>query len=312
MNELEVISLKRIMLTILISSMLFVNCLPSITYSKELKNVINKGPKIAFIDYSVNNKAKTSTTIKFLKNIVSNNVSQTNLSTKEYNWYFQPRSDNTPPDGPKETKQFISKYGCYYLGDTSKKILYLTFDEGYEAGYTAPILDVLKKHNIKAAFFVVKPYITSNPELIKRMVSDGHLVCNHSNHHPSMASIKDEEKFKKELSDVEEAFENITQKKMAMYFRPPMGKYSELSLQYTKNYGYKTIFWSFAYMDWIKEKQPSHEVAKKRILQRTHNGGIMLLHAVSKTNAEILDDLITEWESQGYVLKSLDELPTKQ
>jgi len=309
MNELEVISLKRKMLSILISSMLFINCFPSITYSKDTTNISNKN---GFIEYHNNDKTKMFTITKFYKNVFSNNKTQTNLSTKEYNWYFQPRSDNTPPNGPKETSQFISKYGCYYLGDTSKKILYLTFDEGYEAGYTAPILDVLKKHNIKAAFFVVKPYITSNPELIKRMVSDGHLVCNHSNHHPSMASIKDEEKFKKELSDVEEAFENITQKKMAMYFRPPMGKYSELSLQYTKNYGYKTIFWSFAYMDWIKEKQPSHEVAKKRILQRTHNGGIMLLHAVSKTNAEILDDLITEWESQGYVLKSLDELPTKQ
>lgn len=134
-------------------------------------------------------------------------------------------------------------------------------------------------------------------------------MCNHSNHHPSMASIKDEEKFNKELSDVEEAYESITHKKMSKYFRPPMGKYSELSLHYTKNYGYKTIFWSFAYMDWITNKQPSHESAKKRIMQRTHNGGIMLLHAVSKTNAEILDDVITEWEKQGYVLKSLDELP---
>lgn len=297
--------MKRKMFSIVISSMLFVSYFSSNVYSSELRNISIKDTKTQYLETT-----KTDI-IRFFKNVFVTNESQNGLSTKEYNWYFQPRNDNIPPQGPKETSQLISKYSCYYLGDTSKKVLYLTFDEGYEAGYTVPILDVLKKHNVKAAFFVVKPYITSSPELIKRMVAEGHLVCNHSNHHPSMASIIDEEKFKKELSDVEDAFEIITQKKISKYFRPPMGKYSELSLQYTQNYGYKTIFWSFAYMDWIKNKQPSHEEAKNRIMQRTHNGGIMLLHAVSKTNAEILDDVITEWERQGYELKSLDELPTK-
>jgi peptidoglycan-N-acetylmuramic acid deacetylase len=279
-----VINVKSKILSIIITSLLTVSCLSSTVYSKELR-----------CTSIMDSKSETLT----------------ELSTKEYNWYFQPRNDNSPPEGPKETSKIISSFECFYLGDTSKKVLYLTFDEGYEAGYTAPILDVLKKHNVKAAFFVVKPYITSNPELIKRMVDEGHLVCNHSSHHPSMASIVDAEKFNSELSDVELAYENITGKKMAKYFRPPMGKYSELSLQYTQNYGYKTIFWSFAYMDWLTNKQPSHESAKKRIMQRTHNGGIMLLHAVSKTNAEILDDVITQWESQGYQLKTLDELPTK-
>lgn len=140
------------------------------------------------------------------------------------------------------------------------------------------------------------------------MVAEGHLVCNHSNHHPSMASIADQDKFNKELSDVEEAFEALTNKKMPKYFRPPMGKYSERSLQYTQAYGYKTIFWSFAYADWDTKNQPSLEFAKKRILDRTHNGAIILLHAVSKTNAEILDSVITEWKKQGYELKTLDEL----
>ncbi|WP_258280692.1 delta-lactam-biosynthetic de-N-acetylase [Clostridium sp. CM027] len=296
------------MLSIIVSSMFFVNSFSSVAYSKDLGNISIKDSNNGYYN---NQGSKTPTIVNFFKSVFSITTPSTGLSTKEYNWYFQPRNDNNPPEGPKETKGFISKYGCYHLGDTSKKILYLTFDEGYEAGYTAPILNVLKKHNVKAAFFVVKPYITSNPELIKRMVDEGHLVCNHSNHHPSMASIKDEDKFNKELSDVEEAFENITHKKMSKYFRPPMGKYSELSLQYTQNYGYKTIFWSFAYMDWLTDNQPSHEAAKKRIMQRTHNGGIMLLHAVSKTNAEILDDVITEWESKGYELKSLDELPAK-
>lgn len=294
------------MISIIISSTIVINSFTGFCYSKELPYISNENLKI---EYNNTNNTKTPDIVTFLKSVFSNKETPNNLSTKEYSWYFQPRNDNTPPDGPKENIKIMSTYDCYHLGDTSKKVLYLTFDEGYEAGYTAPILDVLKKHNVKAAFFVVKPYITSSPDLIKRMVNEGHLVCNHSNHHPSMASIKDEEKFNKELSDVEEAYESITHKKMSKYFRPPMGKYSELSLHYTKNYGYKTIFWSFAYMDWITNKQPSHESAKKRIMQRTHNGGIMLLHAVSKTNAEILDDVITEWEKQGYVLKSLDELP---
>jgi len=301
---------KGKILSVIISWALFVSCFSTISYSKGLKKVSLKDSKNQYIEYYNDKSTKTPPTINFFKNVFSNNETHNRLNTKEYSWYFQPRNDNTPPSGPKETGQLMSKYDCYHLGDTSKKVLYLTFDEGYEAGYTAQILDVLKKHNAKAAFFVVKPYITSSPDLIKRMVSEGHLVCNHSNHHPSMASIQDEEKFNKELSDVEEAFENVTHKKIAKYFRPPMGKYSELSLNYTKNYGYKTIFWSFAYMDWITNNQPSHEVAMKKIMQRTHNGGIMLLHAVSKTNAEILDDVITQWESQGYVLKSLDDLPS--
>ena len=304
-------SVKIKILSVIISSMLSVTFFSNNVYSQELiSSRVNDSKKECTQCYASNN-SKTHFIINFFKNVFSNNETASGLSTKEYNWYFQPRKDNTPPDGAKETRELISKYQCYHLGDTSKKILYLTFDEGYEAGYTAPILDVLKKHNVKAAFFVVKPYITSNPELIKRMADEGHLVCNHSARHPSMATITDEINFNKELSDVEEAFESITGKKISKYFRPPMGKYSELSLQYTQKYGYKTIFWSFAYMDWIPNKQPSHETAKKRILQRTHNGGIMLLHAVSRTNAEILDDIITEWKAQGYELKTLDELPNK-
>lgn len=230
------------------------------------------------------------------------------LSTKEYNWYPKYVKDGVTPLAPPETSSFLSKYNCCFLGDTSKKIIYLTFDEGYENGYTAKILDILKKHNVKAAFFVVKPYIKSNPDLIKRMEAEGHLVCNHSANHPSMASIMDETKFDKELSDVEEAYKNVTGKDMPKYFRPPMGKYSELSLYYVQKYGYKTVFWSFAYADWDPKKQMSSESAKKKILDRTHNGAIMLLHAVSKTNTEILDDVLTEWERQGYEIKSLDSL----
>jgi peptidoglycan-N-acetylmuramic acid deacetylase len=230
------------------------------------------------------------------------------LSTSEKGWFYQPRNDGIPPEEPQAILDLLNKYSAYYVGDTSKKVLYLTFDEGYENGYTPQILDVLKRHNIKAAFFVVKPYITGNKEIIKRMVEEGHLVCNHSTNHPSMASIYDKNKFIKEFTGVEDAYREVTGKEMSKLFRPPMGKYSELSLHYTADCGYKTIFWSFAYDDWNIRKQPSHEYAKKKILQRTHNGAIILLHAVSKTNAEILEEVITEWKSQGYEFKNLDEL----
>jgi peptidoglycan-N-acetylmuramic acid deacetylase len=230
------------------------------------------------------------------------------LSTSEKGWFYQPRNDGIPPEEPQAILDLLNKYSAYYVGDTSKKVLYLTFDEGYENGYTPQILDVLKRQNIKAAFFVVKPYITGNKEIIKRMVEEGHLVCNHSTNHPSMASIYDKNKFIKEFTGVEDAYREVTGKEMSKFFRPPMGKYSELSLHYTADCGYKTIFWSFAYDDWNIKKQPSHEYAKKKILQRTHNGAIILLHAVSKTNAEILEEVITEWKSQGYEFKNLDEL----
>lgn len=237
----------------------------------------------------------------------SNNVS---MDTKERDWFFVPKKDGTPSGAPGDVLNIINKNSAYYLGDTSEKVIYLTFDEGYENGYTGKILDILKTNDVKAAFFVVVPYINSNKDLVKRMVDEGHLVCNHSNHHPSMAQValKGKDAFDKELIDTEKAFEDLTGKKMPKYFRPPMGKYSELSLQYTKELGYKTIFWSFAYNDWDPNKQPSQEYAKKLINERTHNGGIFLLHAVSKTNTEILDSVIKDLKSKGYRFASLDEL----
>ncbi len=279
----------KLLTSFIIFTTLSLNSLP--------KNIINENTNYSPLSYSsyLNSKYKK--------------VEGENLSTKEFNWYFNPRNDGLPPEGPKETKSFIDKYDAYYLGDTSKKVIYLTFDEGYENGYTEKILDVLKKNDVKAAFFVVKPYIKSNPEIIKRMVNEGHLVCNHSANHPSMAAIKDQSKFNKEFTDVEEVFEEIIGTKIAKFFRPPMGKYSELSLYYTQKLGYKTVFWSFAYHDWEPTRQPDPEKAKKTIMNRSHNGGIILLHAVSKTNADILDDLIKEWKEKGYEIKTLNDLP---
>ncbi|MFU7514833.1 delta-lactam-biosynthetic de-N-acetylase [Clostridium sp. HCS.1] len=227
----------------------------------------------------------------------------------ELNWYFVKRGDAKTPEQPKESQSFLSEYDGYYVGDTTSKVLYLTFDEGYENGNTPRILDTLKEENVPAAFFVVKPYIKQEPDIVKRMVEEGHLVCNHTSHHPSMASIKDSEKFKLEFSEVEDEYKALIGEDMPKFFRPPMGKYSKNSLKQTKDLGYKTIFWSFAYKDWLVDNQPEEKAAIKKIVSGAHPGSIMLLHAVSNTNAKILKDVIQELKSQGYEFKSLNELP---
>ncbi|GAB6170368.1 hypothetical protein JCM1393_28280 [Clostridium carnis] len=227
----------------------------------------------------------------------------------ELNWYFVNREKGKTPECPKESSDFFNELGAYYVGDTNSKVLYLTFDEGYENGNTPKILDVLKEENVPAAFFVVKPYIKDYPDIVKRMVEEGHLVCNHTSHHPSMASITNTEKFNKEFTDVEDEFKTLTGTDMPKFFRPPMGKYSKNSLKKTQALGYKTIFWSFAYKDWLVDKQPSQEAATKKIVEGAHPGSIMLLHAVSDTNTKILKTVIQELKSQGYEFKSLNELP---
>ena len=227
----------------------------------------------------------------------------------ELNWYFVNRYDGNLPEGPKESVASLKDFDAYYLGDTNKKVIYLTFDEGYENGYTEKILDILKECNVPAAFFVVKPYIVENPELIKRMYDEGHLVCNHSWHHPSMPSLQDADKFKAEFTEVENAYKEIINEDMPHFFRPPMGKYSFNSLEKTKELGYKTIFWSFAYKDWLTDQQPSCDYAIEKITTGVHPGCIMLLHAVSETNTKVLKTVIEDIKADGYKFKSLSELP---
>ncbi|MGL4772542.1 MAG: delta-lactam-biosynthetic de-N-acetylase [Clostridium sp.] len=227
---------------------------------------------------------------------------------KEINWYYVYRKDGGYCEVPKESKEFLESLGGYYVGDTSKKVLYLTFDEGYEKGYTPTILDTLKKCDVKAAFFVVKPYIDTQPEIIKRMVDEGHLVCSHSSHHLSMASIKDPEKFKNEFTEVEEAFTRVTGKEMPKYFRPPMGKYSKFSLEQTNALGYKTVFWSFAYKDWLIDNQPGQKEGINKIKSKIFPGCIMLLHAVSNTNAKILEQVLTDLKNDGWEFRTLEDL----
>lgn len=231
------------------------------------------------------------------------------IDNKEYDFGLSPSRNHMPPEIPKSMKEMFKKYDAYYLGDTTKKEIYLTFDEGYENGYTAQILDILKKKNVKAAFFVTRPYINQNKDLVKRMVEEGHIVGNHSSTHPSMPSkATDFNKFKKEFEDTELAFKEVTGQEMPKFFRPPMGKFSERSLYYTQKLGYKTIFWSFAHKDWLVNEQPPVEVTIERVMNRYHNGEIILLHAVSKSNTEALENIIDKLQELGYEFKPLTEL----
>lgn len=229
----------------------------------------------------------------------------------ELNWYYVGKGKDQVAEGPKESVSFLKENSAYYLGDTSKKVLYLTFDEGYENGNTGKILDILKECQVPAAFFVVKPYIATQPELIKRMVDEGHVVGNHTVHHPSIAQIRDKEKFEAEFTGVENAFKELTGQDMPKFFRPPMGKYSKKSLAMTKDLGYKTIFWSFAYKDWLVNNQPSESYAVEKICKGAHPGSIMLLHAVSNTNTKVLSSVIKTLQKEGYEFKSLNDLPTE-
>ena len=189
---------------------------------------------------------------------------------------------------------------------------YLTFDCGYENGNTAPILDALKKHKAPAAFFVVGNFISTSPDLVKRMHEEGHIIGNHTYHHPDMSQISTKEAFAKELGDVEDLYQEITGETMTKYYRPPQGKYSIDNLQMAKDMGYHTFFWSLAYVDWYQDDQPSHEEAFDKLLGRIHPGAVVLLHSTSSTNAEILDELLGKWEDMGYTFHSLDELTKKE
>lgn len=222
-------------------------------------------------------------------------------------WGLSFRTEGAAPMGTAGSAQ-LQKYDAVYLGDTTKKVIYLTFDAGYENGCTEKILDALKKHNAPAAFFLVGNYLEQNSDLVRRMVDEGHIVGNHTMHHPDMSKISDPDAFKKELQDLEALYRQITGKEMPRYYRPPQGIYSEENLRMAKELGYKTVFWSLAYVDWNNDSQPTAEQAYAKLLPRIHNGAVVLLHSTSKTNAAILDELLTKWEGMGYSFASIDQL----
>lgn len=223
------------------------------------------------------------------------------------NWGLGFGEQGQKPAGNATADQ-LKKYNAYFCGEGEEKVIYLTFDCGYENGNTEPILDALKKHNAPATFFVVGHFLESAPEIVRRMVEEGHTVGNHTYHHPDMSKISDMPSFKKEMDDVAALYREITGGELAMYYRPPQGKYSTANLQMAAELGYSTFFWSLAYVDWNQDSQPSHEEAFEKLTGRIHPGAIVLLHSTSKTNGEIMDELLTKWEEMGYSFRPLSDL----
>lgn len=236
-----------------------------------------------------------------------NRTATADMQPAAENWGLSFQEEGKPPVA-NTTMDELAPYDAYYAQDTEKKVIYLTFDCGYENGNTPAILDALKKHSVPATFFVVGNFLETSPDLVKRMISEGHTVGNHTFHHPDMSSISDRDAFSKELNDLAELFKEITGQTMINYYRPPQGKYSTENLQMAKDLGYKTFFWSLAYVDWYEDKQPTREEAFDKLLTRIHPGAIVLLHNTSRTNGEILDELLTRWEEMGYRFAPLSEL----
>ena len=229
------------------------------------------------------------------------------LLSESTSWGLSFQKEGERPVG-NATINDLGKYHAYYAEDTNEKKIYLTFDAGYENGNTPRILDALKKHQAPATFFVVGNFISDNPDLIRRMVSEGHTVGNHTMTHPDMSGISSKDDFQKQLDGVEKLYESVTGEQMTKFYRPPQGIYSTSNLAMAQELGYSTFFWSLAYVDWIQNQQPSREEAFQKLLGRIHPGAIVLLHNTSSTNGLILDDLLTKWEEMGYRFCSLKEL----
>ena len=229
-----------------------------------------------------------------------------------FNWYCKRNKDHKQPIADT-SMQWIEKYDGYYIDhrhgdDCSDKVVYLTFDAGYENGNIEKILDVMQEHRVCGAFFVLSHLITSQPNLVLRMAEEGHIVANHTANHKNMTQVTDLAEFQQELEELSRIYQKTTGKELAKYYRPPEGKFDERSLRFAKELGYKTVFWSLAYADWDNAKQPSTQKAMDLLLKNMHNGAVILLHPTSSTNAAILGDLIERLKQDGYRFGTLDEL----
>lgn len=229
------------------------------------------------------------------------------LSSQSSSWGLSFQEEGRRPVG-NATVEELAVYNAYYARDTDEKIIYLTFDCGYENGNMPAILEALKKHSVSATFFVVGNFISDNPELLLQMTEAGHTIGNHTLTHPDMSQISTLESFQAQLEGVEELYQELTGSPMEKFYRPPQGIYSTENLSMAKELGYHTFFWSLAYVDWYQENQPTREEAMEKLLGRIHPGAIVLLHSTSSTNAEILDDLLTSWEEMGYTFGTLEQL----
>ena len=228
-----------------------------------------------------------------------------NLSNKKIGWGIKRNDNHEQPDVGTTNKEILDKYQGMYMGNADSKYIYLTFDLGYEAGYTEKILEVLKQNDVKATFFITAHYVNTQPELVQRMIDDGHIIGNHTVNHKSMPDCS-LSTIKTEIMDLHTAIYEKFGYEMK-YMRPPKGEYSEKTVAYTNTLGYTTVMWSFAYDDWDEKKQGREEYGKEKILNNVHNGEIMLLHATSKDNANILDEVIKEIKNMGYEFRNIDE-----
>ncbi len=232
-------------------------------------------------------------------------------------WGLSFQEEGKAPVG-NASPAYLKDFNAYYINETEEKVIYLTFDCGFENGNTPKILDALKKHKAPATFFIVGNFMETSPDLVKRMVEEGHTVGNHTYHHPDMSKMGTKEDFSSELKSLEELYEKSIGKPMSTYYRPPQGIYSEDNLKMAKEMGYQTVFWSLAYVDWNQDRQPTKEEAFEKLLGRIHPGAVVLLHNTSATNGQILDELLTKWEEMGYEFRPLSELtkntgkPTKE
>lgn len=227
------------------------------------------------------------------------------VSNEKIGWGIKRNDNHEQPDLGKKNQTLLQQNGGIAMGNKDKKYIYLTFDEGYEAGYTPQILEALKQNQVKATFFITAHYVNTQPDLVKQMIDQGHIVGNHTVNHKSMPELT-KEQIQTEVMDLHQVIKEKYQYEMK-YIRPPKGEYSERTLQETQAMGYKTVMWSFAYQDWDEKKQPDMVAAKKKILDNLHPGEIMLLHGNSKTNTNLLGEIIQEAKKMGYEFKSLDE-----
>lgn len=221
-------------------------------------------------------------------------------------WGLVKRTEGRPPDVDPGAPELLRRYNSLYLGDPGKKVIYLTFDEGYENGFTPKILDVLKENKVKAVFFITGHFLKSNLELVKRMIEEGHEVGNHTMTHKSMPELSDSG-IKADIQELDDEFFKVTGKHMK-YLRAPKGEYSERTLRVSREMGYANIFWSFAYEDWIKDKVRGADFARNAVIKYLHNGEVILLHAVSADNAMALDSIIKDTRLAGYEFGDLNEL----
>ncbi|MCL2772770.1 MAG: polysaccharide deacetylase family protein [Oscillospiraceae bacterium] len=245
--------------------------------------------------------------ISLLNIVVSANSAPNLAENKNYSWYSVPVPENKQPNFDVNLDE-IKKYGAYALGNKDDKVIYLTFDFGFENGNVKKCLDALNAYGVKGSFFILENVVKRNPELLKEIADSGHIIANHTMKHKNMCYITDFAEYEKEVTGLEKMYEEATGHKMSKYFRPPQGEFTKQNLEYNQKLGYKTIFWSLAYKDWDNNNQPDPDASIQKILKRTHNGAVVLLHPTSNTNAAILDTLIKEWKKLGYRFGTLDEL----